>query len=188
MRRAILRTAALVATAAALAATPSRSQSSRFLTGLGYSIPGGAVGLAATANATCTGPGFICIPGEMVVATLGGAILGMTIGSKLSSTANRAVGEGRPVGGAHLTALSVGTVLGGATLGLIASAVMINGDGAGTLLGSDEQTARLFALAGATFGVLHLRRNWGRLTGTSVELQPTVFRSGQPGVVARLLF
>lgn len=163
-------------------------QSSRFLNALGYGIVGGSLGLAATANATCTGE-FICIPGEMVAATLGGTVLGLVLGANVASTANRTVAEGRPVSGGRLAALSFGTVVGGATLGLLVGAVLTNPSGEGTILGSDEQTLSILALAGGTLGVLQLRRNWGRLTGAvAVEVNPLATVHGRPGVVVRARF
>jgi hypothetical protein len=184
----IRRTASLVATLVMIAPSPAQAQSSRALNTLGYGATGAVAGALATADATCDGPGFVCIPSVAVAATLGGLVVGAIIGNTLSSRANRTVAAGRPVGGGHLTALSVGTVLGGATVGLVAGSLLINPTGEGTLLGSDEQTLTLLTLAGATLGVLHLRRNWGRLTGTSIEVQPALFTNGRPGVVARFRF
>lgn len=186
MRRSIRRVALL---AAILVLVPSDAypQSSRLLNALGYGFTGGSLGLAATANATCTGE-FICIPGEMVAATLGGTVLGLILGANAASTANRAVAEGRPVGAGRLAALSFGTVVGGATLGLLAGAVLTNPSGEGTILGSDEQTLTILALAGGTIGFLQLRRNWSRLTGTGLEVNPVAVVHGRPGVVLRLRF
>ncbi len=188
MRDPIRRVAALALTLAVLFPAAASPQSSRFLNALGYGITGGSLGLAATANATCTGE-FICIPGEMVAATLGGTVLGLVLGSRVASGANRAVAEGRPVSGGRLAALGFGTVVGGATLGLLVGAVLTNPSGEGTILGTDEQTLSILALAGGTLGVLQLRRNWGRLTGGGVlDVSPLATVHGRPGVVVRARF
>ncbi len=184
----IRRTASLVATLLMVATQPVQAQSSRALNALGYGVTGGMAGALVTADAACDGPGFICIPTVAVAATLGGLVLGAVIGGTISERANRTVAAGRPLGGGHLGALSLGTVLGGATVGLVLGGLLINPTGEGTLLGTDEQTITILALAGATLGVLHLRRNWGRLTGTSIEVQPALFTNARPGVVARFRF
>ena len=195
-----MKSATLVAILVTVAVVPLapgsvRAQSSRVLNALGYGMLMGSLGLAATANATCEGADFICIPPQTVAATLGGAALGLALGARMSTAANRAVAEGRRVQGAHLAGLSVGTVLGGATLGLVAGALLVNPTGEGTILGSDEQTLTLLALAGGTLGVLHLRRSWPRLTGATGAPDPTLFDvnpvalvHGRLGMTARIRF
>ena len=186
-----IRNAALLATLTVLVPTPAQPQSSGFLNGLGYAVTGATTGAltAAAAGATeCSGSGWCIIPDGVLVGFLGGGVLGVVFGSVISSRANRTVAAGRPVGGAHLAAVSVGTVIGGATLGLVAGSLLINDSGTGTFLGSDEQTMTLFTLAGATLAILHLRSNWGRLTGAGMEVEPALFTNGSPGVVARFRF
>jgi hypothetical protein len=189
MKRSIRSAAALTLLVAALSPADAHSQNSRFLNALGYGFAGGSLGLAATANAPCSGDGFICIPTATVAATLGGTVLGLVLGTNVASTANRTVAEGRPVGGGRLAALSFGTVVGGATVGLLVGAILTNPAGEGTFLGSDEQTLSILALAGGTLGFLQLRRNWSRFTGSAVvEVDPLVPIHGRPGVVLRLRF
>jgi len=84
--------------------------------------------------------------------------------------------------------MSVGTVLGGAALGALAGALLVNPSGTGTFLGSDEQTLVLLTTVGAGFGVFCLRRHWNELTGESVEVRPDVLRGGRPGVVVSIHF
>ncbi len=193
MKSTIRQAAALALMLVARSPENAQSQTSGFLNGIGYGFAGGAFGLAATANATCQGSDFICIPGEMVVATLGGGLLGIILGSTVSSRANRTVAEGRPLGGGHLAAVTVGTVLGGATLGLIVGGVLTNPDGEGTIFGSDQQTLTIMALAGGTLGFLGLRRNWNRLTGVGgrpllLEAEPLALVHGRPGLVLHARF
>lgn len=160
------------------------AQSPTFLTGLGYGTVGAVAGAYATRNATCSGSDWICIPGEAVVATLGGLALGAGLGAALSGAANRRVAEGEPLDGAHLAALSVGTVLGGATVGLVLGAALADRTGTNT----STSYAALSALAGATYGIVRLRHGWGLLTGNGVELRPAVLDGGRPGLVASLGF
>jgi len=173
----------------ALLLTPlaSAGQASIFLNSVGYGVAGATLGALVTANASCEGE-FICIPTIAVLSTLGGAALGAAIGGKAAASANRDVAEGRIVGSGHLAAVTVGTVLGGATVGAVASALLINPEGEGTLLGSDGQTFTILTLAGTGLAVLNLRRTWGRLTGVQVEARPAIVGDGQPGVVARIRF
>jgi hypothetical protein len=150
---------------------------------------GATVGGLVTAGAECSGgSGFICIPTEFVVGVIGGGMTGLILGGALASSANRGVAEGRPVGAGTLTALSVGSVAGGALLGLSVGALLINNDGPGTVLGSDEQTALVTALAGAGFGVFYLSRRWGALTGRPVEIVPAVGTDGQVALRATVRF
>jgi hypothetical protein len=44
--------------------------------------------------------------------------------------------------------MSIGTVLGGAALGALAGALLVNPSGTGTFLGSDEQTLVLLTTVG----------------------------------------
>lgn len=168
------------------APTPSRAQASRGLNALGYGAVGAAVGVAATANASCEGSGFICIPPETVLATIGGGLVGTILGSRLASGANAAVDEGRPLSSAHVAGITVGTLLGGATLGAIVSIPFISPDGEGTIFGSDEQTLGILMAAGAALGASHLWRHWGELTGGGLAVRPGIMPDGQPGVAARL--
>lgn len=170
-----------------LAPLPSAGQASVLLNSLGYGVAGATLGALATANASCEGE-FICIPTVTVFSTLGGAALGATLGAKSAKSANRDVAQGRTVGSGHLAAVAIGTVLGGATVGAVASAVLINPDGPGTILGSDEQTFAILTLTGAGLAVLHLRKTWGRLTGAQVDARPAIVGDGQPGIVAHIRF
>ena len=73
-------------------------------------------------------------------------------------------------------------------LGAAMSFPLINGEGSGTFVGSDEQTVTVLAVPGSGLGALHVGRRWGELTGTRFEIRPTTLDSGRLGVVARLRF
>lgn len=165
-----------------LLATEARAQDWALIDMLGYSAGGAALGLAATVESDCSD--FIC--GQTVFVTLGGLVLGGIGGAVLGSRANRAVDDGVPLSPAHRNAVAAGTVLAGATLGAAGSLLLINGEGEGTFLGSDEQTFALLALGGAGLGALYVGGHWRELTGGDLEIRPTVLHRGRPGVVLRM--
>jgi hypothetical protein len=186
-----LRGVAVLSLALVMGATqvaPASGQASTALSSLGYGTLGMVIGAAATAGATCQSADFICIPGETVAAVLIGGLAGGALGAGVASSANHRVEDGRPVGGARLAGVAMGTVLGGAAIGALGSAILVNGEGEGTPLGSDEQTISLFTLGGAAFGVWHLYRNWGALNGAPVDVRPVVAPDGHFGLRARLRF
>jgi hypothetical protein len=186
MRCSIRLAAALAFILASLSPGDAHPQSSRLLNALGYGLVGGSIGLGATVYAC----GAAC-PGEPLAATLGGSVFGLILGTHVASTADLTVAEGRPVGDAHLAALGFGTVVGGAALGLIAGiagAGLIHDAGEGSSFGSHERTLAILALAGGTLGFLQLRRNWGRLTATGVEVTPLATVHGRPALVLQLRF
>jgi hypothetical protein len=164
----------------ALAPAPGEAQASGLLNGAGYAFFGGATGVMATANATCEG-GFICIPAEMVAAGTLGLVAGMAVGIGLSNSANRAVAEGRPVSGGHLTALVVGTMIGSTTLGAIASGVLVDDGVPG-------------GIVGAVWGAHKLGSNWLELTGRHdangfrLEVTPGAMVHGRPGILLSARF
>lgn len=173
---------------AILTPAPARSQGLGLLNGLGYAAAGGAIGVAASANSGCSGDGWCIVPDAMIPAMLGGVLAGVVTGVAINSSAERKVDHGEPLSGAHLAALSVGAVLGGAALGAVAGAVLIKPQGSGTFLGSDERTLALMSAAGAGLGVFRLHQHWKALTGRSVDVRPAVLHGGQPGIVASIHF
>lgn len=188
MRYATRKVLIIAAAVTALAPMPARSQSVGLLNGIGYAALGGTLGIAATAGSGCSGSGLCILPDGMIPAMLAGVVLGGIGGAAINSSAQRTISSGEPLSGGQLAALSVGTVLGGAVLGMVAAGALINGDGTGTFLGSDERTAALMTAAGAGFGVFCLHRQWGKLTGRNVHVQPAVLNDGRPGVVASIRF
>jgi hypothetical protein len=154
------------------------AQAPRFLNVMGYGALGGAVGLAMTADAECSDPGWLCIPAQTVLATLGGALAGMITGNLIASSANRTVEEGQPASSGAMTALTVGSVLGGAAVGLVV----------GHMLGGGDQALAITGLAGAALGVVQISRRRKALTGGSMELRPVVGGKGRVGVNLTLRF
>lgn len=176
----------VIVAAATLAPTPVCSQSLILMNGLGYATAGAVVGIAATANSGCSDSDWCIIPDAMAPALLFGALFGGAAGVAIASTAEDEVAKGKPVGGAHLVALSIGTVLGGATLGATAGSVLV--ERMGLVLGSDMQTIALCTAAGAGYGVVRLRRRWNELRGRSVEVRPVVLNGGYRGIAVSIHF
>lgn len=72
----------------------------------------------------------------------------------------------------------------GATLGALAAVPLINGEGEGTPLGSDERTILVTTLAGTMLGALHAWRNADELSRGTVDVAPAF--SGGDGYGLRL--
>ena len=186
MRRAQELGPAFVCFAALMLFLPSSAsgQSWRTLDAFGYGALGAVAGAAATLEADCSG--YICA--THFVGVFGGFAVGAVSGASMGGRADDAVAQGRPVHGVHRGGVALGTLLAGSALGAVASVPLINGEGSGTFLGSDEQTVTVLAVLGAGLGALHVGRRWGELTGTTFEIGPTAVDSGRPGVLARLRF
>ena len=127
--------------------TPMPSRGWIVADALGYGtlgfVVGAATGAVLTSGEDCGfGP---CA--EPVLMALGGGLLGMAGGGALGINARRSAAAGVPISSGHSAAMKIGGALGGATLGALISLTMINGDGSGTRIGSDEAT--FFSLTGA---------------------------------------
>ena len=147
---------------------------------LGF-MAGGAVGIIATSGRDC---GFGPCMGAVLTA-LGGGILGSAGGAILGVNAREAAAEGRGITRGPQAAMELGAVVGGLTLGALISSTMINGDGPGTPLGSDEMTFWSLTGAGAVAGgwfVASKRHQLGR-----IRLSPGV-GARRYGLNARLSF
>lgn len=113
--------------------------------------------------------------------TVAGAVAGAMPGSR----AEHAICEGRRLGSAHRAAVAGGAVLAEATLGAVSVVPLINREGEGTFLGSDERTVSLPALTGGTLGFLYVRSKWGQLAVRSVSLAPALSANGAFGMQMR---
>ena len=134
---------------------------------LGF-IAGGAVGIIATSGRDCGfGP---CM--EAALTALGGGILGSVGGAMLGVNARAAAAEGRGITRGHQAAMELGGIVGGLTLGALISSTMINGDGPGTPLGSDEMTFWSLAGAGAVAGAWFVASTRQQLS--RIRVSPTV--------------
>jgi len=102
------------------------------------------------------------------LSSLAGAAIGAVIGSHASSR----IRNGEPVGGTSRFAVSAGAILAGATLGACAAVPLINGEGEGTPLGSDETTLALTMGTGTLLGAWYLRRHTDEFNSARVGITP----------------
>ena len=110
--------------------------------------------------------------------TLAGVVTGAAIGHGASSRIRR----GEPVGGTSRFAVSAGTILAGATLGACAAVPLINGEGAGTPLGSDETALGILMGGGTLLGAWYLSRHAGELSGARLGITPIRTRDSAYGL------
>lgn len=152
---------------------------------VGYAGFGFGAGLAATWD--LEGSGFGPPDAALVIigaTTVAGAVAGAMTGSRAEQT----ISEGRRLGGAHRAAVAGGAVLAGATLGAVSAIPLINSEGEGTFLGSDERTVSLLVLTGGALGFLYVRSKWDQLAVRSVSLAPALSASGAFGMQMRARF
>lgn len=160
---------------------PARAdgQSWALVDGLGYGAVGTGVGAMAAWDLDYD-EGFAVI----VLAT--GA--GIAVGALVGHAADTRLARGEALGSGHQAAVVVGSVLAGTTLGALASAALINGEGEGTFLGSDETTFAALTIGGTALGaaVTWWRRDALRPRGVSVS--PAVSPEGGAGLRVRVTF
>jgi hypothetical protein len=117
-----------------------------------------------------------------VVATIGvSTIAGIAGGTAIGRTAHRRVLDGRPVGSELQAAALAGAMLGGATLGALASIPLIEGEETGTPLGSDATTFGITTGVGALLGTLYATRYAATLPVGGITAVPTVAAHGRVG-------
>jgi len=101
-----------------------------------------------------------------------GSIVGVAAGVAVGRRASSRIRAGEPLGGASRFAVSAGTILAGATLGACAAVPLINGEGAGTPLGSDESTLGILMGTGTLLSAWYLRRHIDEFNGRQVGIAP----------------
>lgn len=157
----------------------AQGQSWALVDGLGYGAAGTGVGAMGAWNLDYD-------EGFAVIALATGA--GIAVGALVGHAADTRLARGEGLGGGHKAAVVAGSVLAGATLGALASAALINGEGEDTFLGSDETTFTTLTLAGTALGaaVTWWRRDALRPRGVSVS--PAVSPDGGAGLRVRVTF
>lgn len=155
------------------------------LDAIGYGGLGTAVGVMVAAG-TASSCGFGPCDGA-VMAVFGGAIAGAVGGAAIGIHARRTLARGDQLTPGHRTAVIAGELLAGSTLGAIASIPLINGDGSGTPLGSNERTLGLLTLGGTAIGGIMAMRSANELSGPHVTISPIV-GARRYGLDARLAF
>ena len=107
------------------------------------------------------------------VATIGlSSLAGAAIGAAIGSHASSRIRRGEPLSGMGRFAVSAGTILAGTTLGACAAVPLINGEGSGTPLGSDESALAITMGAGTMLGAWYLRRHSGDFDGARLGIAP----------------
>ncbi len=173
---------ALAAEAQAVRSSPERPPWT-FFTTLGFGGVGFGAGLVA--GVAMSADHFGPTDGALVTIAAG-TVAGSAIGAVIGFRGARRLAFGEPLSNAHRTAIAVGTVLGGTTLGALASVPFIANEQAGTPLGSDEQTFLLLAGAGTALGAVIVTSGWNQLGAHRLSLSPVVTPRGRWGFTARL--
>jgi hypothetical protein len=88
-------------------------------------------------------------------------------------SASSRINNGVTPGAGSRFAVKTGAILAGATLGASVSMTMINGEGAGTPLGSDGNTAAILMTTGVALGALYVHRHADDFKATRVSIAPT---------------
>jgi hypothetical protein len=127
--------------------------------------------------------------GAMVMALVGGPIVGGLIGLRIGSTADRALASGEELSPRHRTAVRAGSVLAGGVGGAAIGAVLVNADRdrsepsrgrSGTIVAGS-------VLAGAAGGLLVQRSLDSKLwPASSAVVALDLTRYGEPGVLVRV--
>lgn len=125
-------------------------------------------------------------PGTAVAVVGATTAAGIVAGTLIGNRARKTIAEGERLGGGHRGAVIGGVILAGGTLGALAAVPLINAEGEGTALGSDEQTVALMALAGGALGSLFAWMHSDELASRSVSVAPAVF--GRAGYGLRMSF
>ena len=146
---------------------------------MGYGGVGFMAGLAAAWDADI-GEGFATVG----LGTLAGVVTGAAIGGHASSR----IRNGEQPGGVSRFLASAGAVLGGATLGACAAVPLINGEGAGTSLGSDESTLAVLMGGGTLLGVWYLYRHNSDFDGPRLGISPIRTRDSAYGLRVAMRF
>ena len=160
---------ALLADERAFAQQPMRSQSDgergrwALVNAVGYGGVGFLAGVAAAWDQEI---------GAAVGTIALGSVAGVATGTAIGRRAASRIRSGEPLSGTSRFAVSAGTILAGASLGACAAVPLINGDGAGTPLGSDESTLAILMGTGTLLSAWYLRRHAHEFNGERVGITP----------------
>jgi hypothetical protein len=81
----------------------------------------------------------------------------------------------------HKVAAMGGMALAGSTIGALVSIPLIEGEGEGTFLGSDEKTFTILVLGGTALGSLFAWMNRDELPSLSLQVAPALVGEGRYG-------
>ena len=152
---------------------------------IGYGGLGFGVGLITTwdMEGSDLGP-----PGTALAVTAATTVAGTVAGAMIGKRAQNTMAEGGRLGGAHRAAVVGGVIMAGGTVGAVAAIPLINGEGEGTFLGSDEQTVALLVLAGGALGSVFAWKQRDQLAFRSVSVTPALVGIGRYGLHMRVSF
>lgn len=152
---------------------------------IGYGGLGFGLGLAATWDMEGSGFGP---PGAALVAIGASTVLGTVAGAMIGARAQRAIVAQGELEGVHRAAVIAGAIMAGGTLGALAAVPLVNGEGAGTFLGSDEQTVTVLVLVGSALGSLYVWRHRGDFSSSRFSLAPVMSEGGEYGLRVGVTF
>lgn len=144
---------------------PTRVAPWAAINAVGYGGAGLAIGVAALTQ-SASGYG-----GDALTAAvfMGGGVVG---GFALGRRASAQLRARRPIGRWHQVGVSSGAVLAGGVLGAIAAVPLINSDGEGTALGTDEATLAKTVGVGSGVGLLFALTQQRALRANRVAVVP----------------
>jgi hypothetical protein len=152
---------------------------------IGYGGLGFGLGLMASWDMEGSGFGP---PGAAVAAVGVTTVLGTVAGAVIGTRAQRAIAAPGELDGAHRVAVIAGGLMAGGTLGSLVAVPLINGEGEGTFLGSDERTVVLLALAGTALGSVYVWTHRAEFSSSGVNLTPEISGRGEYGIRLRVAF
>lgn len=152
--------------------------------GIGYGGMGFGLGLIAAWDMEGSGFGP---PGVAIATIIGATVAGTVAGTMIGRRAQNVLDTGQPLTGAHRVAAMGGVALFGAALGALAAIPLVDGEGEGTFLGSDEQTVTLTVVSGGALGWFYIWNRRDDFSSRQISVSPTA-RDGAYGFRARLTF
>lgn len=135
---------------------------------IGYGGVGAFVGYASAVGASFSNSS----DSEAGIMIIAGPIAGLALGATIGHSASSRINRGESLSGASRFAVGTGAILAGATLGALASMPLINGDGAGTPLGSDETAFAVMTTTGVVLSALYIRRHADDFREPRVSIAP----------------
>jgi hypothetical protein len=163
--------------------TPGGGVKWSVVNGIGFGGLGFGLGIAVAWNMESNDYGP---PDAAIVITGASTVTGILLGAMTGIRAQNKVAAGQTLHGAHRVAVIGGGIAAGGTLGALSAVPLINGEGEGTFLGSDEQTFALLVVAGSALGALYVWGNRAELTSRNISLTPEFTENRQYGLRVRM--
>ena len=149
--------------------------------GLGFGA--GILGAVATQGDCGFGP---CDHQVAVIAAA--TVAGMATGFIIGRRAETRLSRGESLTSRHRNAVIAGALLAGPVIGAVAASLLINSEGSGTALGSDEQTFAIALLASTALSSWYVSRHSRELLTRRTRVTPVVMPNGRFGATVNLRF